>query len=180
MSLSASGVRIQGDDYQHLLSWHCALGMLRQDGPTRIEVEAKNAGSVDDIVVHWPDHREYIQVKFATDGRKRNNSGWWLERFGTRRSLLQKFWSSWKELRDDNGLPRMTLVTNRPRDPNDPVMQCISGRDGKLMPRLASRARRERAKWAEHLGVDEPDMLEMLELLSIRDGQERSRLSPRG
>ena len=181
MSLSSSGARMQGDDYQHLLTWYYALMLLpmpRSDpaeSVTRIEFEAPKAGHVDDIVVHWRDCAEYIQVKFATDGRGFNNSEWWLDD-SHGYSLLQRFWKSWVQLKSNDN-STMVLHTNRHRDPKCTVMKCISSKNSLLMPLIGengprSRRGRERAKWAEHLEVREQDLLEMLGCLKIRDGQE--------
>ena len=174
--LSPSSARIQGDDYQHLLTWLYALEMLSpgEQAPTSIEVEAEDAGSVDDIVVYRPACTEYIQVKYAVDGRTPNKSDWWTQKQGQNsQSLLQKFWQSWNDLKDHQPLT-MVLFTNRQRDLNDPIMQCIAGRDGILMPKLAnlpagSAGGRKRAAWAKHLGVEEADMLDMFDHLRIKD-----------
>ena len=174
--LSPSSARIQGDDYQHLLTWFYAIAMLLPDdrAPAQIGVEDEDAGSVDDIVVYGTDHTEYIQVKYAVDGRTPHDSDWWTQKKNRNgKSLLQQFWKSWGELKGRQPL-MMTLCTNRHRDVDDPVLQCISGRDGSFMPKLAtlsprSQGGRKRAAWAKHLGVAEGDMLEMFECLRIRD-----------
>ena len=172
---------MQGDDYQHLLTWYYALKLLpmpRSDpaeSVTRVEFEAAEAGHVDDIVVYWRDRAEYIQVKFATDGRGFNNSEWWLDD-SRGSSLLQKFRKSWDQLKNNDNTATMILYTNRPRDPNCAAMECISGKDDLLTPRFGengprSRKGRERAKWAEHLEVGEQELLEMLGRLKILDGK---------
>lgn len=175
MNLSSVGAIAQGLDYQFLLVWRYALEMLLKEA-TKIEVEAPQARYVDDIVVHWPDRVEYIQVKFATDGRRYNNSQWWTQQVGNQKSLLQKFWSSWLLLKGHEYQSLMTLYTNRPRDPNDVVMKCISGLDNRLFPRFAqasplSSNGKERKRWAKHLDTNEQSMLAMIERLYIRDGQ---------
>src|SRR5271167_2583619 len=49
-AVSASGARIQGDDYQHLYAWWQALRLLTpRTDVTLIEVEAFSAGNVDDV-----------------------------------------------------------------------------------------------------------------------------------
>src|SRR5438876_225290 len=66
---SPSGVRIAGDDYQHLVTWNEVLLALRPGSDvTRITVEDREAGNVDDIVVeHSSGPTEYTQVKHAVD-----------------------------------------------------------------------------------------------------------------
>ena len=178
MTISPSGARIQGDDYQHLFSWYQALGLLLPGfGATTVTVEAKDAGFVDDVVVRGPGRTEYFQVKYSVDGQTPVTSSWWMARSGTqRRSPLEKFWSSWQELSSRGGRPLMTLLTNRPLDTRDPVLACISGRDGRLVPRLGertpmSRAGRGRREWAEHLQISEQDLLSMLQEVRILAGQ---------
>lgn len=171
---------IRGFDYQFLVAWHYALELLSgRDAPTLIKFEAKKSGSVDDVVVHWHDRRQYIQVKYSVDGRSMNSSEWWLDRSGSSRSslsLLEKFWKSWILLREHDYPLVMDLFTNRSRKPDDPVMECIDGDDDRLVPRLRAGGPKSnlgiaRAKWAEHLKVSEQDMFAMLERLRILDGQ---------
>jgi hypothetical protein len=50
---AASGARLLGDDYQHLLTWlHAAQLVHRDPEVTRVELEKYGAGNVDDLVVH--------------------------------------------------------------------------------------------------------------------------------
>ena len=176
MVTSASGARIQGDDYQHLFSWYQALRLLLPDShAAMVIVEAADAGFVDDVVVRGHPRDAYYQVKYSVDGRTPIDSAWWTAKPSERkRSPLEKFWWSWNELSDRR--PAMTLLTNRPLDVNDPVLACASGRDGRLMPRLARRGPRSRLgigrrSWADHLKISEQELLDMLEDVSILHGQ---------
>ena len=176
MVTSASGARIQGDDYQHLFSWYQALGLLLPDSDTTlVAVEATDAGSVDDVVVYRRQRDEFFQVKYSVDGRTPIDSAWWTQRpKGRGRSPLEKFWSSWKLLSDRR--PVMTLLTNRPLDTTDPVLACASGRDGRLMPRLSHGSANSsqglgRKSWADHLQITEDQLLAMLEDVKILAGQ---------
>src|SRR3954451_2118888 len=92
---SASGARIQGDDYQHLYAWWQALRLLTPGTDvTQIEVEALSAGNLDDVVVRrtsGPD--EYTQVKYSVDASKPVSSEWFTTR-GTgadAKSPLERF-----------------------------------------------------------------------------------------
>ncbi len=176
MATSASGARIQGDDYQHLFSWYQALELALPDSDaTSVAVEANDAGFVDDVVVHRAGRDEYFQVKYSVDGRTLINSAWWTEKpKGRGQSPLEKFWSSWNLLGDRR--PVMTLLTNRSLDPTDPVLACVSGRDGRLMPRLSlgsanSYKGRGRKFWADHLQVTEEQLLAMLADVKLLAGQ---------
>ena len=176
MVTSASGARIQGDDYQHLFSWYQALGLLLPDSDTTlVAVEAADAGFVDDVVVYRRQRDEFFQVKYSVDGRTPIDSAWWTQKpKGRGQSPLEKFWSSWNLLSDRR--PVMTLLTNRTLDTSDPVLACASGRDGRLMPRLAvgssnSSKGKGRKAWANHLQITERELLAMLEDLTILCGQ---------
>ena len=176
MVTSASGARIQGDDYQHLFSWYQALELALPDSDaTSVAVEVNDAGFVDDVVVYRAGRDDYFQVKYSVDGRTPINSAWWTEKpKGRGQSPLEKFWSSWNLL--GKRRPVMTLLTNRSLDPTDPVMACVSGRDGRLMPRLSlgsanSFRGRGRKSWADHLQITEEQLLAMLADVKILASQ---------
>ncbi len=176
MVTSASGARIQGDDYQHLFSWYQALELALPDSDaTSVAVEATDAGFVDDVVLYRARRDEYFQVKYSVDGRTQINSAWWTEKpKGRGQSPLEKFWSSWNLL--GKRRPFMTLLTNRSLDPSDPIMACVSGRDGRLVPRLSqgganSYNGRGRKSWADHLQITEEQLLAMLADVKILASQ---------
>ena len=102
----------------------------------------------------------YEQVKFVITQRELLSYRWFMETPpGVKKSILKRFHDSFIALTDSDGTrPEMTLVTNRGRDGNDPVLGHSDGRDDKLMPRLtsvgaASAAGKALAEWADHLGV---------------------------
>lgn len=171
-----SGARLLGDDYQHLLTWLYAAQLLRRD-PTivKVELEKHGAGNVDDLVVHRGDTPgEYHQVKFTTKPAGEPLSGdWFIASDGSSKSPLQRFHASWLKLTQERARPHMVLHTNRQPVAGDPVLACLSGDRAQLVPKLerasdGSGAGRARAAWAEHLGVDESELLEMLASLEIR------------
>lgn len=73
-----SGVRLAGDDYQHLVTWNeVLLGLRPGSGVTTITVEAPDAGNVDDIVVeHEHAPTAYTQVKHAVDAATPVGTRW--------------------------------------------------------------------------------------------------------
>ena len=177
---SASGARIQGDDYQHLYAWWQALRLLTpRTDVTQIEVEALSAGNVDDVVVRrtsGPD--EYTQVKYSVDASKPVSSEW----FTTRgpgpgsKSPLERFMASWHLLKSKGTVPDLLLFTNRVLDPTDPVLKLRCGTTGTLGQRLAterprSAARKAVAQWVNHTGVTEPELLELLCRLGLKTDQ---------
>jgi hypothetical protein len=178
---SASGARLAGDDYQHLLTWVHALKLLLVDGGvTKIEFEADGAGNVDDLVIHRIDEPTlYHQIKFVTSNRTPLTHEWFTAPpAGSKRSPLQRFYESYTTLTAAEGSrPEMALHTNRLPDPNDPILELISGTDCKLVPRLeakppGSAAGKVRSAWAEHLGIPEDKLLTFLGSLAIRAGRD--------
>ncbi|WP_129344653.1 SAVED domain-containing protein [Sorangium cellulosum] len=179
MSLSAAGAALQGHDYQHLFAWYHALRALSPTGDvTGIEIEAKNAGNVDDVVVRRRGAAdEHYQVKYSVDGRRPIDNAWWVTpATAGGKSPLQRFWQSWQTLSRGGQRPWMGLYTNRPLDVSDKVLALQDGRTGTLGPRLrlatpGSKAGRGRKRWASHLGVAEADLIEMLDHLVLLTGQ---------
>jgi hypothetical protein len=177
---SASGARIQGDDYQHLYAWWQALRLLTPGTDvTQIEVEALSAGNVDDVVVRrtsGPD--EYTQVKYSVDASKPLSSEWFTTR-GTgagAKSPLERFIASWQQLKTKGTLPDLLLFTNRVLDPTDPVLKLRSGTTGTLGQRLAiegprSAAGRGLKQWVTHSGVTKLELLELLCRLGLKTDQ---------
>jgi hypothetical protein len=177
---SASGARIQGDDYQHLYAWWQALRLLTPGTDvTQIEVEALSAGNVDDVVVrrtNGPD--EYTQVKYSVDASRPVTSLWFRTR-GTgagSKSPLERFMASWRHLKAKGTLPDLLLFTNRVLDPTDPVLKLRSGTTGTLGQRLATEGPRSAAgkaleQWVKHSGVTKPELLELLCRLGIKTDQ---------
>jgi hypothetical protein len=171
---SSSGARLTGDDLQHLVAWYWALCSLRpEQAITSVAVEAQQAGNVDDVVVtRRVGPTDYTQVKATMAARQAVNSEWLLA--PTRQgglSILQKFWKSWNDL-CASGQIRLTLVTNRPLDIADPVLQ---GRDrndclAAVLRRAPARspAGRARDRWAEHLGTSQEELCRFLEDLRVR------------
>lgn len=175
MSNSASGARIQGDDYQHLFAWYQALRLLDPSQKvTAVEVEAENAGHFDDVVVRRSEGAdEYYQVKYSVDASHPIDGAWWLDRGTASTSPLEKFWKSWQLLHRSGASPTLCLVTNRALDTTHPLLKLRDGRNATLMPRAreasaGSDAGRELARWATHLKVQRAALEDMLERLSIR------------
>ncbi len=182
MPVSASGARIQGDDYQHLYAWYHALRLLDLNaGVEAIEIEAEGAGNVDDVVVRKrgvPD--EHYQVKYSVDASHPVTSAWFLtppHRAPGGQSPLQRFWASFRSLKAKTGAPpHMALVTNRSLDTSDPLLKLRDGRHGRLMPKAEAAGPRAQARartreWACHLGVTEDELFEMLSHLDLRTDQ---------
>lgn len=175
---SASGARMAGDDYQHLFTLMQVLKLMRKsEGVERIEMEARDAGNVDDVVVHRRGRSSvYHQVKFVVDHSKPLTHDWFTDLpKGFKRSPLQRFYESYTKLSTPEEPAELALITNRPKHPDDPVLALVSGRNATLGQRLAavtpgSAAGHVRAEWAAHLGVNEDELLAMLDHLRIDAG----------
>jgi hypothetical protein len=175
---SARGAAIAGDDYQHLFTWMQALKLLITDeGVVGIGLEVGGGHNVDDVVLHYLNGPPlYHQVKFVTDQREPLSHEWFMTLpRGAQRSPLQRFYGSFTKLTADDERPRMVLVTNRSPVDKDPILRYVDGRTNKLLPRLRepgprSESGQARQAWAEHLGISEDELLEMLEYLDIRAG----------
>lgn len=176
---SAAGALTSGFEYQHTFTWLQALRLLQDgSGVERVGFEVPGAGNVDDVVVYYDTaSTKYHQVKFAQSQGNLLTYQWFMTPSGQgRQSLLQRFHESFQRLRHDGTPPEMALETNRWVDGSDPILGRASGRAFKLVPRLrqpASRspAGRARAAWAQHLGIDEEALFELLAHLEINPGR---------
>ena len=179
MSTSASGARIQGDDFQHLYGWYQALRVLVPDGDvSRVEIESADAGNVDDVVIRRtlaPD--EYTQVKYSVDASTPITSEWFTTAATTKgKSPLQRFCASWQQLKTEGRSPVLTLFTNKVLDPEDAILKLRGGLRATVGERLqaeppGSKARKQLTKWARHAGVDDGQLIELLLRLGIRTDQ---------
>ncbi|SRR6266545_2695294 len=175
---SRSGVRRSGDDYQDLVAWCAALRAVQPNsGVTQIDMEINGVGNVDDVIlrtVGGPDR--YMQVKWATNAGDLVDTVYLTVRPNNGKSLLEKFYRSWGLLKRGAIPPAMELVTNRALDRNDPLLGLCDGRTDLLVPAVrhataGSDAGKRRTEWADHLGVNDDDLLAMLERLVFRTGR---------
>lgn len=177
-SRSPSASRLAGDEYQHLVTWNEVLLALRSGGDvTRITVEAREAGNVDDIVVEsGSGPTAYTQVKHAVDAATPVGSKWLTATSSGARSLLMRFRDSWTMLSAGGRDLEMQLVTDREVDPTDALMRRLDRRTELLVPAIASapvggEVAKTRAAWASHLEIDEQTLLDMLAHLRFRTGR---------
>lgn len=119
-----TGARRSGDDYQDIIALDELVEMLKH--PERykwIRVEADDAGYLDDVVVlRSSDQILAKQVKFSTDPDNEDDP-WTLEKllekkFGkegekARKSLLEKWGSSFGNLKNQRSIYEVSVVSNR-------------------------------------------------------------------
>jgi hypothetical protein len=168
---SSSGARFVGDDLQHLLGWYHLLRMLRPENEiVSVTFESLGAGNLDDVVVQYLDgHRDFYQVKAAVSAETALSSAWLQRAEVGRQSILQRFLASWR-LIESRGVPSLLeFVTNRSRHPVDAVLLCRDQR-GLLGDRLrrapsGSPAAAGRQSWADHLGISEEELCQLLDVL---------------
>lgn len=161
-SLSASGARIRGDDYQHLYAWCIALMALRPKSDVYlIGLEDPSTGSVDDVTVYRNSGvNTFYQIKSSVDAQRFLDCNYLTDiRSSKGTSILQKFFKVWNSSKNGSR-PKLGLITNKPIDPKDPIIILRDGRDGSLMPRLKdvkpkSNAGKLKLKLIEHIGVEE-------------------------
>ena len=175
---AASGARLLGDDYQHLLTWlHAAQLIHRDPDVVRVELEKQAAGNVDDLVVH---HRTkpalYHQVKFTTQPGEALTADWFTDAPAGSRPPLKRFYDSFVSLTTDGRPPDMVLHTNRLPAVGDPILNCLDGTTERLVPKLnrattGSESGKARAAWASAIDVTEDQLLTMLSALRIRAAQ---------
>jgi hypothetical protein len=172
--LSASGARIRGDDYQHLVAWLQVLRfLLPGHGIASVGIEDPAAGNVDDVTVYHVDgSREFFQAKSSVDAREVVSIEWLMSpsRAGGA-SILQGFFEVWSA-GSSSLSTKLTLITNRPPAASDPVVVLRDGRDGTVSDRLKrasgqSKVGQARGELAKHLKTDEAILLAFLSDLRL-------------
>lgn len=174
---SASAARQGGDDFQHLVAWNRVLRALpEQRGLVAVEVEALGVGNVDDVVIRssaQPD--EFTQVRFGVDLAHPIDVAYLTKVKGHGTSLLTKFHRAWTELGGREGRAHLQLITNKVADPTDIMMREVDGRTSTLAPALrialpTSRLGEAKDDLANHLGIEDRELLDLLDDLRFRLG----------
>jgi hypothetical protein len=147
-SRAASGARILGDDVQHLIAWYHVLRTQRADSTiTELAVEADGAGNVDDLTLRRSaGPAEYWQVKASVDATSPLTEAWLFDHPEGKRSLLQRLHASSRKLRPEHDLT--------------PIVETLRGATGFMAE--------ARKRWADHLAVDEADLLDFLDSFELR------------
>jgi hypothetical protein len=173
---AASGARLLGDDIQHLVVWYHVLRTQRADSTiVELAVEAAQAGNVDDLTLRRSAGRdEYWQIKASVDSTSPLTQEWLFDKPKDGPSLLQRLYASWIKLRSRHDEPpKIVLATTRAIDPTDAVLGARATTDAHVVEILrhgTGPLALARRRWADHLGIDEAELLEFLECLEIRHG----------
>jgi hypothetical protein len=160
---------------QHIYTWFHALHLLRDsEGVMRVEFEVRDAGNVDEVVVHRRDRPTlYQQIKFVMSQRQLLTREWFsTPPTGAKHSPLARFHQSFIDLSTDDRPFEMALYTNRALTPNDPIPMHLDSRTALLGPPVfaasgKSATRKALNEWADHLGIPREELLNMLEHLRI-------------
>ena len=178
---SASGARLTGDDLQHLIAWYwCLKAMVEPDRIASVEIEAADAGNLDDVQVNYVDRTtRCVQVKATVDASNAANINWLTARRKPSAtsgkqplSLLQATYSSWIDLgRPPGGIE---IITGKPLDGTDELFTSLN-RKNTLGPAL----RRSDTPGhvaalealSEHLSCSPDEVCDLFDALEIRVGQ---------
>ena len=183
----AVSARMQGDDYQARFFWLQVCRLFQTHTKVAsVGYEVEDARAFDDVVVTYNppvnDGRggvvatDYFQVKYhvSQDDAVRFESMMDPHFIGaTRFSLLERLRDAYFKTRQRGGC-RFTLVTTWPIDSDDPLAHLISNNAGQLHlnrlfePGPGSRMGKLRLKAAEHMGVDEETLCDVLASMRIQ------------
>jgi hypothetical protein len=173
---SRSGIRRNGDAFQDLIVWGAAMRVIGPDSRfTQVEMEIAGAGNVDDVVLRSPEGDRYGQVKWATTTASQVDEQFMTASSGRGKSLLQKLYASYRQLRGAGQPPALELITNRTLDRAHPLLGHVDGRSDLLMPYAgqagpATDAGKALQAWADHIPAGRDDLLDMLGHLIFRTG----------
>ena len=173
-TLSRSGARIRGDDYQHLVAWIQVLrAILGNSEIVALGIEDPTAGNADDVTLYKENgEREFFQTKSAVDARNRISVEWLMKpsRSGGP-SVIQGFYQIWIDV-SSRCKPKLKLVTNLLPADGDQILCLRDGIDGTVSRKLRnaspqSKAGKDLKRLACHLQVTEEEVLTFLEDVSF-------------
>lgn len=179
-------MRVAGDTYQWLYVWEGCVQVYKDalDGVrgavVAVGVEVTGAGNLDDVVYYYADGKptRYAQVKYAADASTAVGEEYLFKPSADGGpSILQKITSSWQTLTRNGEQAQLALLTNRSPDPADVLFKGRDTRTGLLRPRAdhqgpRSERGRARARWAAHAGLDEAQLLKLLDVLEFHLGRD--------
>lgn len=179
-----SSARLKGDDYQHLISWYYILSLLRPSYHVdKVKLEDSSAGLVDDVTVYRGGNDpkvDFYQIKFHVDQRESYSIDSLLK--ATKgKSIMEKFWNTWKKIRHDypDRKISLNLYSNWLIDPSDEILKCISGENGCLEAIFLSSDAdsaigKKRKQWMDAHGASEAEFAEFSRCLVFHLGKDFS------
>lgn len=172
-----SAARLEGDRYQHLYSWYVLLSLLDEDSPFEYAfVEHPQAGAADDVTLHpyagSNSAAQYYQIKWHVDQRDTYSFANLAEIVSGARSLLQKLFDSWRELRK-SGSVEVWLVSNW--SSAEDLGSFLRSRGHRLSDdfficKPKSAAAKVRLAWRKQLGATDEEIVDFCRDLRLRLG----------
>lgn len=176
--------RLKGDDYQHLYSWLVALELLLPGKKAKtVTIEDSSAGAVDDVTARYEDDADtpdkFYQLKYHVDQRSEYSSDSLIARKDNESSLLEKFWRTWKLLKNELRPVELYLISNWVWDSTDAFRAVIDGESNSVKPDFFSASKRSglgkiREKWRLAVNADEAEFKEFIQTLRLRCGYDCS------
>ena len=138
-----SSARIKGDDYQFLFTWLKVIELLKKNTNVQmVRIEDPDATFVDDVTVFYKDgsNPSFYQVKYHVDQRSLYTLKLLMEKAGGKKSLLDKFYLTYKEhVAANPGMAaKLHLVSNWAIDPNDKFLATIENEQSKFAETIRS------------------------------------------
>lgn len=167
---SASAARRMGDSFQDLIALNeCFRALSPVSSIVQIDLEADNAGNLDDIVVKTRsgDANRYIQVKLTVTPEPCNLE-WLMGPSNNRgRSLLQRMYESYQRIRDPKA--EAELITVREASTTDPLFGRRDNKTGRIDDTVANDPALQE-KIVAHLDASAEDVLSFLESTRFTTG----------
>ncbi|MBI2842118.1 MAG: SAVED domain-containing protein [Armatimonadetes bacterium] len=170
--------RLKGDDYQHLYAWWLALELkMPQRMVRRVCIEDAEAGSMDDVTIEYEPETlkpsRFYQIKYHVDQRNQYSSDVLMARTRERSSLLQKFWRSWKLLRDSKPGPiELYLVSNWTWDRHDMFFTACVDENGGIKASFFEHKEHSEVhgNWLSHLDAGPDELREFAGCIRFKIG----------
>jgi hypothetical protein len=197
--MSNPGPLLAGFDYQHLYSWWLILGLkLPDEKVQKIIVENGQAGYVDDVTAHSePDNitinyepgttspDRFYQIKYHVNHRDTYSSKNLIQATHGHKSLLEKFWFTWKQLRQETPgrVVELYLISNWAWAGKDVLGAWVSGNTDRIKAnefmaeKLDSPVGKVRTEWQQKLNASDKEFDEFINSLHFRLGYSASVLS---
>ncbi|WP_437759376.1 SAVED domain-containing protein [Sorangium sp. So ce1389] len=167
------GATLGGARYQIRFFWRHALPMLYETRVQKVVLEHRGVDAVDDVVVYYAppgvnDHggtvdADFFQLKFhvaqtgAVSYEALTDPSW----TGTKEPMLARFARAWDGIRKTHPNARLSLVTNWPWNPKDPIAPLLRG-GGRLADEFFEKGPKSdvgkaRTSWQKVSGLTEAD-----------------------
>lgn len=186
MAQKQIAARIQGDDFQARYFWYqAALLLIPGAGVAEVKLENAEAPHVDDVTVHFepPGRRDqgvnslvdYYQVKFHVDQGNAYCADGLMDPsvIGSKtKSLLQRFYATYMELRDTYSFFTLGLVSNWTWNGDDRVATSIR-HSGALPDNFCTSGKRSalgkvRERWQAHVEAEDDAFVDFAARLRLK------------